>query len=872
MQLIEEKKLLNLLQDISYAVAKADGVGEAYREVLTHICRFMGWPLAHVYIWSEAEDALVSSHIWFMADASTITPFRELSEATLFRRGEGTLGRVWESGEAVFVLDVRKSTIFVRQMPVEEGGIRAYFAFPVIMDGKVAAVLEFFSPDSGAPDQDVTSIIAHVSSLLGLAKRRQQTIQSLQASETKLAEAQRIAHVGHWEWDVVTDVVTWSPELYRIFGQSPENFEANYEAFLRLIHPDDLGYVTRSIENAYRDGRAFNYFHRIVRPDGSVRVLHARGHPQFDKNDRVVRLYGTALDITEQKETELKLAQTVRRLSALMEIGQAISASLELNEIYEQVLTLLRPLIGAEALILFLYKEEMLEIVAVDQENVGELQGLRIPKDSGIAGAVWQSEEALYLKGDACRQRLSPRLREITGYEPGVMLAVPVRWRNRAVGVIEATHRDENAFAEDDLQLMQSAATWTAIAIGNARQYEQLQRRLKESNAILEISTALTQTLDLDQLLRLIAERAKEAISRADWSTIHLLQKNANQLRLAASSGLGINPSEYIIDLGQGIAGRVMRDGEVINVGDVQTDPRRLSVDRSTQARALLVAPVESGLNRIGTISVQSSTPIPFTEGDQRLLKILGVQAGMAIENARLYARQQQATKRAERQRERMRHLARRVVEAQEKERARVARELHDESGQSLTSLKISLDLIQSMLPDEMGEVKESLREILALTDQTMSNLRLLSHNLRPPGLDAYGLDAALAGLCLDFETHTATDVSYSGIDDLELEPLRALSLYRFAQEALTNAAKHAEADKIRVTLKRNDDMILLTVEDNGRGFTPPNFDETIPARGAGLVGMIERLEMVNGRLSIRSGPGRGSCLTATVPFKGENE
>jgi signal transduction histidine kinase len=264
---------------------------------------------------------------------------------------------------------------------------------------------------------------------------------------------------------------------------------------------------------------------------------------------------------------------------------------------------------------------------------------------------------------------------------------------------------------------------------------------------------------------------------------------------------------------------------------------------------------------------VQCATPSIFTADDERLLTILGVQAGMVIENARLYATQRQARERAERQRERMRYMARRIVQAQETERARIARELHDESGQSLTSLKISLGLIHSQLPDEMANIKESLAEVLTLTDKTMSNLRLISHNLRPPGLDAYGLDAALAGLCQDFETHTALTMRYSGVELPQLASLSALSLYRFAQEALTNVVKHAEATQITVTLTQDSDVITLSVADNGRGFAAPDLDETVSTEGVGFLGMIERLEMVEGSLKIESIIGQGSQLTAVVPY-----
>lgn len=866
----KDRQMLALLQQISLAVAEADTINIAFQEVLAHICRFMNWPLGHIYVWSEAVQALVSSRIWYTVDVDLNVPFRALSEATQFKRDEGTMGQVWEKGKAIYVLDVQNDPHFVRQMTVAEGGIRAYFAFPVIVDDQITAVLEFFSPQSTAPDRDMTSVINHVSALLGLAMQRQQTLTRLQQSESQLAEAQRTAHVGHWEWDVIHDQITWSSELYRIYGLSDENSIGAYEDFLRRIHPDDLPHVQKKVGDAYANGHSFDYFHRIIRPNGAVRVIQARGRPIYDQAGHIIKLHGTAQDMTEQKEAEIKLAHLVRQLSALMEIGQAVSATHDLGLIYERMLTLVRPLINAEALIIFLKQGDMLEIVAMDQENVPDMLGTQVPLDSGIAGAVWQSGQPLLLQGEDCVKQLSPKLTAITAYQPEAILAVPIRWQDKAVGVLEAAHRQADAFDDEALRLLETAAAWTAIAIGNARQYQQLQRRLRESNAILAVSNALIETFDLDKLLQLIVNHAQDIIQHADWTTIHLLQPKTQKLELAARTGLAIDADSYLINPDEGLAGQVMIEGCVINAADVQMDPRRLPIDISLQARSLLIAPVESQQRRIGVISVQCATPNVFTRGDERLLTILGVQAGLAIENARLYAVQEMARKRAEKQRERMRHMARRAVQAQEKERARIARELHDESGQSLTSLKISLDLIRSLLPEEMADIKENLTEVLALTDKTMSNLRLLSHNLRPPGLDAYGLDAALAGLCQDFAAHTQLSILYSGIALPDLASLTALSLYRFAQEALTNAIKHAQATKVQMTLSHDSDMITLLITDNGQGFVPPDLEENVPAQGAGLLGMVERLEMVDGRLSIESIVGKGSRLTAVVPYTKE--
>lgn len=690
----------------------------------------------------------------------------------------------------------------------------------------------------------------------------------LKFNEALLAEAQEIAHIGHWEWDIDTNKLIWSPELYRIYGFAEDDLEVTYEMYLAHIHPDDLEHAQRQISGAVEDGRSFAYFHRIIRPDGVERIIQARGRPVRDKSGHIVKLRGTAQDMTQQKQTELKLSQSVHRLNALTEVGQAVAATLELDVVYERVLSALCSLLNSEAAFLLLHDEGELEFIAQKKGETANMRGQRIPASSGVAGHVWQTGEPVLLQGEECLHRLSPKLVETSGYRPQTILAAPVRWQEEALGVLEATHSNATAFQESDIRLMEAVATWTAIAIGNASQYKQLQRRLRESEAITQISRALTETLQMDELLQLIVEAAQRIVPYADWAAIHLLQGSPKRLRLAANAGLDEDADDYSLDLGEGIAGQVLVEGGVINVTDVQTDPRRLQIDQSINARSLLVAPVESRQQRIGTISIQAAESSIFSAEDESLLTILGVQAGMAIENARLFAGQRRARELAERQRERMRHLARRVVRAQEAERDRIARELHDEAGQTLTVLKINLELVRNQIPDRLDSTKEELARIVTLVDNTMSNLRLLSHNLRPPGLDTYGLHAALEGLCQDFEDHTALKITYEGSNSLELPSITALSLYRFVQEALTNIMKHAGAEQVQVELAHNEDCVWLNVIDDGDGFDVPDLESGPVQGGVGLMGMVERLEMINGRLEIHSSPGEGSRLTAVVPKK----
>jgi signal transduction histidine kinase len=219
----------------------------------------------------------------------------------------------------------------------------------------------------------------------------------------------------------------------------------------------------------------------------------------------------------------------------------------------------------------------------------------------------------------------------------------------------------------------------------------------------------------------------------------------------------------------------------------------------------------------------------------------------------------------AELQRERLRVLTDRIVMAQEDERLRISRELHDEAGQALTSLKISLDLIRGSLPAGQEELRQRLTDLAALTGETMDTLRMLAHDLRPPGLDAFGLNVALEGLCRDFSVRTSMPIEYEGSELPQLPASLNLSLYRFTQEAFTNIAKHAEANKVSVRLIQSGDSLQLLIADDGKGFAYDPDDHTW--FGIGLVSMQERITLLQGTLAIDSAPGRGTRLTARVPL-----
>lgn len=138
---------------------------------------------------------------------------------------------------------------------------------------------------------------------------REHAESALRQSEKRLARAQQIAHLGYWDWDLVTLELIWSEEIFRIFGITPQEFDATYEAFLAFVHPSDREFVTHAVQEAITGTSPYNITHRILRPDGSQRIVHEQGEVTFNEAGNAVHMMGTVQDITEQTQTEARLKE-----------------------------------------------------------------------------------------------------------------------------------------------------------------------------------------------------------------------------------------------------------------------------------------------------------------------------------------------------------------------------------------------------------------------------------------------------------------------------------------------------------------------------------------------------------------------------------
>jgi PAS domain S-box-containing protein len=247
-----------------------------------------------------------------------------------------------------------------------------------------------------------------------------------------------------------------------------------------------------------------------------------------------------------------------------------------------------------------------------------------------------------------------------------------------------------------------------------------------------------------------------------------------------------------------------------------------------------------------------------FSEAELQVLELLSAQAAVAIQSAQLYAQL-----RAHRQQ--LRRLNQRVITAQEEERQRLSRELHDSVGQMLTALNINIALLAGDVPTENTLLRQNLLEATTLSKEALDQIRSLARELRPVALGPTGLNAVLEAYCQEFARRTRLSVTYEGTELPTIPDVVGISFYRFLQEGLTNVVKHANATHAQVSLTSQDDLICLAIEDNGAGVAPIVAGTTQQPAGVGLLGLRERFELLGGEIELLSTPGRGTRLSARL-------
>jgi signal transduction histidine kinase len=536
------------------------------------------------------------------------------------------------------------------------------------------------------------------------------------------------------------------------------------------------------------------------------------------------------------------------RLRALLDAGIALSSELSLDAVLQKIVETAAELTGARYAALGVIDRsgaalERFVFTGLDEKTAEQIGHL--PRGRGILGVLIRDARPLRLS----RLQDHPDSVGFPAHHPPMtaFLGVPVRVRGVAYGNLYLTEKQDGEFTQEDEDLITLLASQAAVAIENARLYESVTGWSRQLESLNEVGNALVTEMDLPRLLELVARRLRE-----------LLEARIVQIWLPASDGrlrVEAADGERAADLVgrttstvESKTGRIFTRGSSARVDALVDDPE-VNQERARMLNATsgLWVPMVVRGQAIGVISAfdkQGGDP-RFGDDDIRLAETFAPRAAVAVDLSQRVSRD----------------ALRRAVEAQELERRRLARELHDELGQVLTSILLGLRAAEEAPSDE--DARRSVAELRELVHTTLQDVRRLAVELRPKALDDFGLVPALRRLAETFAEQSGLSVEVEDrLDGARLSSEVETTLYRIVQEGLTNVVKHARASSVSILLVRRAGSVAVVIEDDGQGFEP---DETRDD-GFGLVSIKERLALVDGSLDIESGES-GTTLRVEVPL-----
>ncbi|MBA7481804.1 hypothetical protein ES707_17281 [subsurface metagenome] len=539
---------------------------------------------------------------------------------------------------------------------------------------------------------------------------------------------------------------------------------------------------------------------------------------------RKEREYRSQLEVTRQElQDHVQVIQeNEERLAALHQISSTASQSLELSHVLSDAIDSVIDVMQVEIALVFLLDENAGELTLAAHRGVStkfvQCVG-KLKLGEGFNGRVAKTGEPLYVE-DASQD---PSLTKMTVEEEGIrsQFIVPLKSKGKVVGTLCVAARRQRQVLSEELELVTAIGNQIGVAVENARLYEQQQAIAEELRAS-------------EQRYRELFENARDAI----W--LHDLEENIVAANQACTTLTGYSLEE----LSSIKAGSLFAEGCVENIRDMEA-PLLKGEALGRLAEVKIV-------RRDGTEAfAQLSTSPVFSDGQivgfQHIARDVTEQKRMQ-ENLRFYSQQ--------------------VTRAQEEERKRISRELHDDTIQALVVLSRQLDACTSREEGLSQDEHLRLEELRQQTNNIIQGIRRLSQDLRPAALDRLGLLPALEWLASDVAEYSgiATRVNVLGTERRLLEEVE-LVLFRTTQEALRNVWRHSQATEAEITVEFDEKKTRITVSDNGKGFNLPRTLGDLAREGKlGLAGMQERAQLVDGTLTAQSQLGHGSSITIEVP------
>jgi PAS domain S-box-containing protein len=731
---------------------------------------------------------------------------------------------------------------------------------------------------------------------------RKRAEEELRKREAQLQDAQSLAHLGSWEWDLVSGEINWSDESYRIWGVKKGEFVPSYDSVKALVHPVDRDEVVAIVESALREKDGFSCEHRIVWPNGTTRILQSRGTVVVDDKSEAIKLFGTGQDVTERRraEAELRDSETLRRMviESEPECVKLISRDCKVLEMNPAGLAMVEAdcrdqVIGQS--VLDLVVEESREAYRELNERI--FRGETAVAEFEIVGFKgtrrWMETHAAPLIDEESKVTAQLAItRDVTEQKRAeeALRKAELKYRNifenSGEGIFQTTPDGRFLIANPALaemlgfesaqELMDSRTDLARQQYVDPERRQELKKLLEENETIqgfeyqayrkdgskIFITTSVRAVRDRQgELLYYegtaqdITERrrAEDALSEAeqkyrelfenakDVIYVHELDGRYTSVNKAAEALSGYSREEI---LGKHFTELVAPEF----VNQVRDNLcRKLASEGETAYEIELIG--------------KDGRRIPV-EVNSRLIRKNGIAIGVQGT-----ARDITERKLAE---EALRRYSRRLIEAQEDERQRIARELHDQIGQILTAVQFNLHTVQRLCPtsDAAAHVDDGIRVL----DEALEQVRDLSLDLRPSLLDDLGLVPALRWYAGRHARRTGLKPEvFTNLPQPDARFARDVetACFRIAQEALTNVARHAHASEVSVSLGIDEENLHLVINDNGAGFDAEVLKKRASSAATlGFQGMRERAEAVGGSFKIVSAPSKGTQINASFPIK----
>lgn len=444
--------------------------------------------------------------------------------------------------------------------------------------------------------------------------------------------------------------VTYISPQIKSLGFTQEEWIADPELWFRQIHPDDKDRVLEEIERyskrGMEDNRPFHSEYRLTTRNGEIRWFLDEALDVFDDHGVHLIRQGFMLDITARKAAEEALSVREHYLSLLNRTNTKIITTQDLESLPYELVKDIKELLGADDCYMTRWDETEGRVIPLSSTAKMEqpYQEIQFPTNmTSMTSSVIKERRVLVAEDTFNSPYISPELAQ--RFPARSMLGIPMLYGNINLGVILVAYNSLHRFEQDEIERAEQAGRQIATALWSVEQDFELKRRVREQSALARITTLLSQTehIGLANLLNLIVDSTRELIPGAQQVVMHLIDKTQTYLIPEAVSGYeNFDGSRGKLRVGEGIAGLAITEGQSIYIPLVDKDERFIALGSNPKYSSLLVSPIISGPQKLGTISVQSEKPYAFSKNEIHLLSELGQQAAIAIENARLYAAVQQ--------------------------------------------------------------------------------------------------------------------------------------------------------------------------------------------------------------------------------------